>query len=47
MPVFEMSASDLGIKAYKRILKSYPGIRACVWSTQKLGELTLHRPASS
>ncbi|NML37590.1 hypothetical protein HHL17_10345 [Chitinophaga sp. G-6-1-13] len=46
-PVFELSVSDVGIKAYKRILKSYPHIRACVWNTQNLSKLMLHQPARS
>jgi hypothetical protein len=46
-PVFELTASDIGIKTYKGIIKAYPNIRACVWSTQKLSELMLHQPTRS
>ncbi|MGN6416649.1 MAG: DUF6577 family protein [Pseudobacter sp.] len=46
-PTFKISASDNGIKIYKRIIKAYPDIRACVWNTQKLNDLMLHQPARS
>lgn len=46
-PSFKPSASNYGIKIYKRIIKAYPGIRACVWNTQNLSELMLQQPARS
>lgn len=46
-PFFNLSPSDIGIKACKRILKLYPDLRICIWNTEHLSELMLHQPARS
>lgn len=46
-PVFRPEVTDPERKLITKLLKEFPGLKACIWSTQILSEFMLHQPGRS